>query len=97
MYIKTHDSESQGQEEAACMHVFKPTQPLQWFMQEMYKPQYDTTDCKRCVLFIKLVKYSPRKKVYLANDIKEEIQPGSLGIWSLCPTNGQYVQIPCKV
>ena len=27
--IKTHGSESQGQEEAACMRVFWPTQPLQ--------------------------------------------------------------------
>ena len=27
--IKTHSSESQGQQEAACMHVFRPTQPLQ--------------------------------------------------------------------
>ena len=28
-YIKTHGSESRGQEEAACMRVFWPTQPLQ--------------------------------------------------------------------
>ena len=28
--IKTHGSELQGQEEAACTHVFWPTQPLQW-------------------------------------------------------------------
>ena len=28
--IKTHGSESWGQEEAACMRVFWPTQPLQW-------------------------------------------------------------------
>ena len=28
-YIKTHGSESLGQEEAACMHVFLPTRPLQ--------------------------------------------------------------------
>ena len=27
MLIKTHSSESQGQEEAACMHPFKPMQP----------------------------------------------------------------------
>ena len=27
--IKTHGSESRGQEEAACMRVFWPTQPLQ--------------------------------------------------------------------
>ena len=27
--IKTHGSESRGQEEAACMHVFWPTRPLQ--------------------------------------------------------------------
>ena len=27
--IKTHGSESQGQEEAACMRVFWPTRPLQ--------------------------------------------------------------------
>ena len=29
MYIKTHGSESRGQEEAACMRVFWPTRPLQ--------------------------------------------------------------------
>ena len=29
IYIKTHGSESRGQEEAACMRVFWPTQPLQ--------------------------------------------------------------------
>ena len=28
--IKTHGSESRGQEEAACMRVFWPTRPLQW-------------------------------------------------------------------
>ena len=28
--IKTHGSESRGQEEAACTRVFWPTQPLQW-------------------------------------------------------------------
>ena len=28
-YIKTHGSESRGQEEAACMRVFWPTRPLQ--------------------------------------------------------------------
>ena len=28
--IKTHGSESRGQEEAACTHVFWPTRPLQW-------------------------------------------------------------------
>ena len=27
--IKTHGSESRGQEEAACMRVFWPTRPLQ--------------------------------------------------------------------
>ena len=27
--IKTHGSELQGQEEAACMHVFWPMRPLQ--------------------------------------------------------------------
>ena len=27
--IKTHGSESRGQEEAACMRIFWPTQPLQ--------------------------------------------------------------------
>ena len=27
--IKTHSSESRGQEEAACTHVFWPTRPLQ--------------------------------------------------------------------
>ena len=26
--IKTHGSESRGQQEAACMHVFWPTRPL---------------------------------------------------------------------
>ena len=30
MIIKTHGSESRGQEEAACMRVFWPTRPLQW-------------------------------------------------------------------
>ena len=29
IYIKTHDSELRGQEEAACMRIFWPTQPLQ--------------------------------------------------------------------
>ena len=29
MVIKTHGSESRGQEEAACMRVFWPTRPLQ--------------------------------------------------------------------
>ena len=29
MSIKTHGSESRGQEEAACMRVFWPTRPLQ--------------------------------------------------------------------
>ena len=29
MGIKTHGSESRGQEEAACMRVFWPTRPLQ--------------------------------------------------------------------
>ena len=29
-FIKTHSGESWGQEEAACMHIFKPTWPLQW-------------------------------------------------------------------
>ena len=29
IYIKTHGSESRGQEEAACMRVFWPTRPLQ--------------------------------------------------------------------
>ena len=29
LYIKTHGSESRGQEEAACMRVFWPTRPLQ--------------------------------------------------------------------
>ena len=33
----------------------------------------------------KLVKYSPRRE-NLFNDIKEEIEPGSVGIRSLCPT-----------
>ena len=33
----------------------------------------------------KLVKYSPRRKNIFI-DIKEEIEPGSLGIRSLCPT-----------
>ena len=28
--IKTHGSESQGQEEAECMCVFWPTRPLKW-------------------------------------------------------------------
>ena len=28
-HIKTHGSESRGQEEAACMRVFWPTRPLQ--------------------------------------------------------------------
>ena len=28
-YIKTHGSESRGQEEAACTRVFWPTRPLQ--------------------------------------------------------------------
>ena len=28
--IKTHGSESRGQEEPACMRVFWPTRPLQW-------------------------------------------------------------------
>ena len=28
--IKTSGSESQGQEEAACTHVFRPMRPLQW-------------------------------------------------------------------
>ena len=28
-FIKTHGSESRGQEEAACMRVFWPTRPLQ--------------------------------------------------------------------
>ena len=30
MHIKTHGSESRGQEEAACTWVFWPTRPLQW-------------------------------------------------------------------
>ena len=30
MKIKTSGSESRGQEEAACMRVFRPTRPLQW-------------------------------------------------------------------
>ena len=29
MWIKTSGSESQGQEEAACMRVIRPTRPLQ--------------------------------------------------------------------
>ena len=29
IYIKTHGSESRGQEEAACTRVFWPTRPLQ--------------------------------------------------------------------
>ena len=29
LVIKTHGSESRGQEEAACMRVFWPTRPLQ--------------------------------------------------------------------
>ena len=33
--IKTHGSESQGQEEAACMRVFWPTRPLQWVFTRM--------------------------------------------------------------
>lgn len=33
----------------------------------------------------KLVKYSPRRE-NLFNDIKEEIEPGSVGVRSLCPT-----------
>ena len=28
--IKMSNSESQGQEEVACMRVFRPTWPLQW-------------------------------------------------------------------
>ena len=28
--IKMSGSESQGHEEAACMHVFRPTRPLLW-------------------------------------------------------------------
>ena len=30
IFIKTHGIESQGQEEALCMHVFWFTWPLQW-------------------------------------------------------------------
>ena len=29
LFIKTHGSESRGQEEAACTRVFWPTRPLQ--------------------------------------------------------------------
>ena len=42
---------------------------------------------KKCTTFeiTKLVKYSPRRE-NLFNDIKEEIEPGSVGIRSLSPT-----------
>ena len=39
--IKTSSSDSWGQEVAACMCVFSPTQPLQWViwgLHSIYKP-----------------------------------------------------------
>ena len=38
--IKMSGSESWGQEEAACMHVFRPMQPLQWVIYMYHQSKF---------------------------------------------------------